>query len=444
MSGFERPRGTRDFRPEEMARRRALQDELRGVLERFGYGEVQTPTFEHLELFTEKSGEAVVEQLYAFQDKGERDITLRPELTAPVIRFYNSELIAEPKPLRLHYFGNCFRYERPQSGRYREFWQIGLELIGAEGPAADAEVIAVANACIEAAEVPAFELRVGHIGLLQMLVSKLPTDEETQAATYRLIDKDDEDLVAHLEGTGAEQALTDAIETVSSFEIPVDLSDGPEAVQDRLHKALDPVRQALAGLDLDEDEDATASEHLAYVAETVALLSAYGVDELTLDLGVARGLDYYTGVVFEFEAPDLGAEKQICGGGSYTLAEVLGGQPTPTAGFGLGFDRVLLVSELETESTAPQVHIAPIGDEARRPATELAAELREAGIRCTLDINDRGPSKNLDFADKNGIGQVLLFGSRELEDGVATVKDMGTGDQEQVPLADLASYLSGG
>ncbi|MDX1612572.1 MAG: His/Gly/Thr/Pro-type tRNA ligase C-terminal domain-containing protein, partial [Candidatus Thermoplasmatota archaeon] len=156
-----------------------------------------------------------------------------------------------------------------------------------------------------------------------------------------------------------------------------------------------------------------------------------------------RGLDYYTGVVFEFEAPDLGAEKQICGGGSYTLTEVFGGQPTPTAGFGLGFDRVLLASDLEPERTGPQVHIAPIGDAARHPAGEIASTLRKAGIPCTLDINERGPSKNLDFADKNAIPKVLLLGSRELEEGVATVKDMASGEQTTVDLDDLVEHLSG-
>lgn len=441
MSEFDRPRGTRDFRPEEMARRRALQERLRDVLEGFGYGEVQTPTFEHLELFTEKSGQNVVDQLYAFQDKSDRDLTLRPELTAPVIRFYNNELIAEPKPLRFHYFGNCFRYERPQSGRYREFWQIGIELIGAGGPSADAEVIAVAQACIEAAKVPSYELRVGHIGLLQLLVSRLPCDEETRSATYPLIDKDDPDLRTHLEATGAEAALVDAIETVATFETALDLSARPETVAATVERHLSPVLEALDRLELKEAAEQQAAHALAYLTHTLSDLAAYDVAEVTLDLGVARGLDYYTGVVFEFEAPDLGAEKQICGGGSYTLAEVLGGQPTPTAGFGLGFDRVLLVSELEPKAAGPQVHLAPIGEAARLPAAELATELRRAGIRCTLDINERSPSKNLDFADKNGIPRVLLLGSNELEAGTVTVKEMSTGDQVELDRGKLIDHL---
>lgn len=446
MASFERPRGTRDFGPEEMARRRALKERMRAVFERYGYQAVRTPTFEHLELFTAKSGEEIVEQLYAFEDKSERELTLRPELTAPVIRFFNNELRARPRPIRVYYFGNCFRYERPQSGRYREFWQFGCELIGAGGPAGDAEVIAIAHDCVQAAGVPQLDLRVGHIGLTQLLVERLPSDEEAKAKTYRLIDKDDEELVGHLQDAGAGKPLVEAIDTVAGFVEPVELAEGPEAARAALDERLDPVREALDALELDEDEREAAKRTLVELADTLSQLASLGVDEALADLGVARGLDYYTGVVFEIEVPELGAEKQVAGGGSYTLAETLGGQPTATTGFGLGFDRVLLVSDVEAEGAPARVHVTPIGEEARRPASELATELREAGVATTVDLRERSISKNLDLADRLSIPKVILLGSDEIEAGEVTVKDMASGEQRSVarePIEELVDELKG-
>lgn len=442
MASFERPRGTRDLGPAEMAQRRALETALRGVAASFGYREVQTPTFEHLELFTTKSGEAIEEELYAFKDKGDRAVTLRPELTAPVIRFYVNELAHEPKPLRLFYVGNCFRYERPQAGRYREFWQFGSELIGAGGPLADAEVVAFAYHCVAAARVPAFAVRVGHVGLLRELVGLIPCDDATRRKTYPLIDKDDEGLLDHLSAAGAPEPLARAIETVATFAHEVKLDGEPEVLLETTTHALIPVREAVAEAGLETDALATAETHLDHVARTLAALGGFGVPTAVLDLGVARGLDYYTGLVFEIEAEGLGAQKQVCGGGAYTLAELLGGQPSETAGFGIGFDRIAMVAGLEAPTQPVRAHIAPIGEQTQLPAARIATELRAAGIHCTLDIQGRGPSKNLDFASKEGIPFVVLLGSRELEAGRATVKDMESGTQEEVALGELAGRLA--
>ncbi len=452
MASFERPRGTRDFDPEEMGERRALQARMREVFERFGYQEVATPTFEHLELFTEKSGDEIVDQLYAFEDKSERELTLRPELTAPVIRFFNQELRARRKPLRLFYFGNCFRYERPQSGRYREFWQFGAELIGAPGPGGDAEIIAIANACVEAAGAETI-LRIGHIGILQQLVGALPVEAAKQAEVYRLIDKDAEELGETLAATGAPTPLCDAIETLASeADVDLDLDRAPEDVRERFRSTLEDLPgftgeaphlgEKLQAADLSKAARQRLGEAFTELEETLVRLGEHGVGQARLDLGVARGLDYYTGVVFEIEAPELGAESQVAGGGRYTLAETLGGQPTATTGFGLGFDRVLLASAVEADAAPATVHVVPIGDAARRPAGEIAHELRQAGIATTIDLRDRSISKNLDYANSLGIPKVILLGSNELDQGVATVKDMASGDQTEVDLDALTEHLA--
>jgi len=453
MASFDRPRGTRDFDPDETARRRALQARLRDVFDRYGYEEVQTPTFEHLELFTEKSGEEIVQQLYAFEDKSDRELTLRPELTAPVIRFYNQELRARPKPLRLFYYGNCFRYERPQSGRYREFWQFGAELVGAPGPEADAEIVAIANDCVEAAGAET-ELRIGHIGLLAALVRSLDVDDETRGEVFRRVDKGDEELEATLLDAGAAEPVARTVAALATGgDVPVDLDPDADALREAFREALGDV----SGFDetsphvddgladaLGKEATARVQEAARELEDTLVHLADHGLDEARVDLGVARGLDYYAGVVFEIEAPELGAESQVAGGGRYELAETLGGQPTATTGFGLGFDRLLLASDVEADEPAADVHVVPIGDEARRPGARLAAELRDAGLRATVDLRDRSISKNLDAADSRGIPHVILLGSDELEDDVATVKDMATGEQTTVDRADVADHLREG
>jgi len=163
---IERPRGTRDFLPEEMEKRRVIERKLREIAESFGYREVSTPTFEHSELFKLKSGEGIVEEMYVFRDKSDRELALRPELTAPITRLFVNECSNLPKPLRFYYFGNCFRYERPQKGRYREFWQFGVELIGSDSYLADAEVIVLADKMLKSFGID-YELHIGHVGILR-------------------------------------------------------------------------------------------------------------------------------------------------------------------------------------------------------------------------------------------------------------------------------------
>jgi len=424
---FERPRGTRDFRPEEMQKRRWLEGVFRGTFARYGYREIQTPTFESTDLFKAKSGPNVVDEIYTFKDKGDRDICLRPELTAPVIRFYVNELTHEPKPLKVYYYGPCFRYEEPQEGRYREFWQFGLELIGPEGPAADAECIAVAVAALRDAGLRNFILHVGHIGVLRALVGQVEAPPAVKADVFRKIDKDSEDLGDTLR-THAPAPLAAAIEGIARHRRTLASGDAA-AVERYFAEARDltrgfPVEQALADL-----------------RQTVALLHAYGVEQVDLDLGVARGLDYYTGMVFELEAPDLGAQKQIGGGGAYTLAQLFGGEPVGSAGFGLGFDRILLALEKEGAVPAPtsaaEYYVVPVGEPARGPALALAQKLRAHGKRVDIDIMGRGPGKAMQYASKLGIPRVVLLGEKELAAGTVTVKDMASGEQRTLPVADL-------
>ncbi|HVL88119.1 MAG TPA: histidine--tRNA ligase [Candidatus Thermoplasmatota archaeon] len=424
MPEFSRPRGTRDFGPAEMERRRAAEVQLREIMRRFGYREVATPAFENLELFTAKSGEGVLRQLYHFQDKGGRDLTLRPELTAPALRYYVAEHQNAPKPVKWFYFGNCFRYEEPQSGRYREFWQMGCELIGPQTPEAVAEVVALASACFASLGLENVELRVGHVGLVKSLLAGLPLNDADRGEAHRRIDKKDAALDSFLEAKGVGKKEREAIVTVAT-------TVGEAATIER-------ARGVLAGFP-------AAMTALSELADVASLLPAFGVPTFLVDLGVVRGLDYYTGVVFEFHSPDLGAESQVCGGGAYALAELFGGQPVGSIGFGLGFDRSLVALERAGRAAAPapklSAFVVPIGEKARAEGFRLASRLRAAGLAVDVDLMRRGPSKSLDYANAVGAKSVVLLGEKELSRGVATVKDMQSGEQREVPLDAIAGAL---
>ncbi|MGC9307687.1 MAG: histidine--tRNA ligase [Thermoplasmatota archaeon] len=408
MAMIGKPRGTRDFTPAEMQQRRTVERATRSVFERYGYGEIATPVIEHMELFTMKSGEEVIEETYEFEDKSGRHLALRPELTAPAMRFYVEQLQMEPKPLKLYYFGPCYRYDRPQAGRYREFWQMGCELIGTDTPEAIAELISLAYHAVKEPGLQDVELRIGDLTLLRFLMEQLGI--ERQGQIMRLLDKhDDEGLDALLD---QEQS-----ETLRSF---------------------------LACRTLEDVASMVDEEQVTRLREVLDWLDVFAVPT-TLDPSIARGLDYYTGIVFEIDAPSLGAEKQICGGGEYSLVPLLGGSPVATAGFALGFDRILLALEEEGRTVASRrdlVYVAPVSDAMRRPAARVAMQLRQAGRHVELDLMRRSMGKSLQHADRLGATTAIIVGDEEWERNAVMVKDMKSGEQQEVAVDELAGATS--
>ncbi|UCE91188.1 MAG: histidine--tRNA ligase [Methanobacteriota archaeon] len=404
---IQRPRGTRDFGPADMARRRAAENAMREVCHAHGFGEVVTPTFELSELFTMRSGQAIVDEMYVFNDKGDREMALRPEITASVIRFYVNDLSTLPKPLKLYYVGSCYRYENPQSGRYREFYQIGAELIGNDNPETDAEVISLAVKCLRATGLQDFEVRIGHIGALKSLVQAEIGDRTLASEVLRLIDKAEFEALGRLfESRGLSGDLMGRVRAVAGTK------GGAEA--------------------LDDIEDPEVKAHLKELFET---LSLYGVDDCQLDLGIVRGLDYYTGMVFEIDAPRLGAEKQVLGGGSYTLSELFGGEPVFSTGFAIGIDRVVLA--LEAEDFRPEYRqcdafVVPTEDNMRKYAFAIASKLRAAGIHTDVDLMRRSMSKNLKYAASVGTRYAVIVGRDEMASRSVTLRDMDTGEQTLV------------
>lgn len=406
---IERPRGTRDFLPEEMEKRGRVERRLREIVEGFGYREVATPTFEYSELFKLKSGEGIIEEMYVFRDKSDRELALRPELTAPIIRMFVNECSRMPRPLRFYYFGNCFRYERPQKARYREFWQFGVELIGSDSYLANAEIIFLAYKMLKSLDID-FELNIGHVGILRSLLTPLGDKAEK---VMRLIDKNDrEGLKNYLKMLGIDKELEENIYRV------IDLKGGREVIE-----------EAKEFLEFD----------FSQLERTLAILESLKVD-YNLNLGIARGLDYYTGVVFECYAKNLGAQKQICGGGSYELATLFGSEKVPATGFALGFDRVC---ELIDEKPKKQVTIVVANFPGFESfAFEIAAKIREFGFVAIVDVMGRNLRKQLSYANDIKADYAVIIGENEFAKRELKVKKLTSGEQFSIKIENLTTFLS--
>ena len=426
---FTRPRGTRDFLFEEMAERKKAESTLRYIFENYGYQEIKTPLFEELKLFTTKSGEEIVDQLYNFKDKSDRELTLRPEITAPVARLYLNELEkTATKPIKLYYYGSCFRYERPQKGRFRQFWQFGCELIGAKSPQGEAEVIAMCSDSIQALGITGADVNINHLGIIRGLFKHFEVDVKTQRELMVIIDKGDKDLLKEslsgdnpvISNDELNQILLKLIDLVGSKDI---LSDVWELIK--------PYEESKEAFD--------------ELKELVELLDNFDMDNYTLNLGVARGLDYYTGIVFEIYVSGLGAQKQVCGGGTYSLIKVFGGKEVESTGFALGFDRLMNaieeLTEKEEKKSHLDVYVAPISEEVRPKAYEITQMLRRNGLKTDVDLNGKKFKKLMNYADKIKVEKIVIIGDKDLKEGKVTIKDMNSGNQELVAIEDIINFL---
>ena len=409
------PRGTRDFLPDELEKRRAYEGTLRSVARRFGFREIQTPIFEEAELFILRSGPNVLKELYAFKDKGDRDLALRPEMTAAVVRAFVNGMSNDPKPIKVFYFGPCFRYERPQAGRYREFYQFGAEIMGAATPETDAEAIAMASFMIKSLGLKNYKMRIGHIGVLRQKIADIGVPQERTAEVLQKLDK----------------KLYDEARPILA-DIGVSDTD-----MDDLFR----LTETVGGTEVLSMVPGDAGD---YLKEVVDYLDRMGVKDVEIDLGVVRGLDYYTGMVFEAEAPVLGAEKQICGGGSYTLSELFGGEKVFSTGFAVGFDRILLAMEkegIEYQREGIDAYVVAVSDDVRKDSFGIVAKLREAGISADIDIMGRKLGKAMKSASTVCARYAVIVGANELAKGAVTLRDMSSGEQSEVPIDQLAARI---
>jgi histidyl-tRNA synthetase len=434
---FQAPKGTRDFYPAEMAVRRRIEAAWRDASVAFGFEEIDGPTFEHLGLYTAKSGEGIVSELFSFRRAGgSDDYALRPEFTPTLARMAAARAAQLPVPVKWFAVPNFFRAERPQRGRLREFFQWNVDLLGLEGPSIDAEVIGVAVAALARLGLASTDVRVkvSHRVAAGRLVSALGVAEESVAGAFELLDR--RDKMPPEEFTKRAAALGLAPDTLARFEA---------AVRTRVPVAGD--LEALAR---------AAGVHASELAELEALrgaLVAAGLAEwCEFDLGIVRGLAYYTGTVFEIHEAS-GAERAIAGGGRYDgLVELFGGPRTPAMGFGMGdvvlglvlADRGLLPKDGAELLPRPDAFVVSAGEPAaEEELPRLVARLRAAGLHVRHSYKaTRNVGKLLADASKQRARWAVILGS-ELAQGQVQLKDLASGEQRVVPLADVAAAVRG-
>lgn len=410
------PKGTRDMLPQDAYKWHYVENVAREVASQFGFKEIRTPMFEHTELFLRGVGETtdiVNKEMYTFDDKGGRSMTLRPEGTAGVARcFIENGLFQGVMPMKAYYLASVFRYEKPQNGRLREHHQFGVECYGSDSPYADAEVISLAYSFLKKVGLESLELNINSIGC-----------KECRAEYNRALRAYIGENLANMCGQCRERFDKNPLRILDCKE------EKCKSVTARAPQILDYL----------------CDDCKAHFEKVKSILSSLGVP-FKVNSGIVRGLDYYTRTVFEFVSTDIGAQGTVCGGGRYNnLVEEVGGKPTPAVGFGLGLERLLLVLENLGKLDAPEersdLYILPIGDRARDRAVALAAQLRDKGLSAETDIMDRGVKAQMKYADKSGARYTVVLGDDEIDTGVVRIKNMSDGSETECDIARIAEVV---
>ena len=405
---------TKDVLPSEVYKNQYIESTCLTVAENFGYKEMRTPVFEHTELFQRGVGDTtdvVQKEMYTFDDKGGRSITLRPEGTAGAARsFLENGLSNEALPQKICYLTSCYRYEKPQAGRLREFHQFGIECFGATSPLADAEMIALAKQIFDELGVKDLHLELNSIGC--------PT---CRAEYHKALKEYFASRVDELCDTCRDRLDRN----------PMRILDCKSPVCSEIAK------DAPVVLDYLCDE---CKEHFE---KTKSYLDAMNI-EYIVNPQIVRGLDYYTKTVFEFVADSIGAQGTVCGGGRYDgLIEELGGQHTPSLGFGMGLERLQLVMEAQgcefPEPSRPDLFIVAMGDKATLKAVEIAKDMRDEGYSVVYDLNGRSLRAQMKYADKISAKYNVVIGDNEVDTKSAVLKDMATGEQSNISLETFVS-----
>ncbi len=402
------PRGTKDVLPQHTQAWQSLEERLRQVARRYGFAEIRFPTFESTELFQRGVGDTtdvVQKEMYTFEDKGGRSITLRPEGTASVVRSYiENSLYAAGLPQKVYYIAPNFRYEKPQAGRLREHHQFGVESFGSSSPLADVEVMGVARALFDDLGLKNIELCLNSIGC----PSCRPAFQGALKAYFSA-------HAAQLCPTCLDRLERNPLRILDcKVDSCASLRDGAPLISDSL-----------------------CDDCRAHQNGVTGALDAVGM-AYSFDPHIVRGLDYYTRTVFEFVTSDLGAQSTVCGGGRYDgLVESLGGPATPALGFGMGLERLLLIIEKQgaaLEAQRPDLYLVSAGDDARIPVFALTHTLRAAGLSVDCDLLSRSVKAQMKAADRSNVRYSMVLGADELSRGQAALKDMTTGQAAEVAL----------
>ncbi|MBQ8396098.1 MAG: histidine--tRNA ligase [Oscillospiraceae bacterium] len=412
----QRPKGTQDAVPSTINKWHTVEAVVRDSADQFGFKEIRTPVFEDTSLFVRSVGDTsdvVTKEMYTVSSKGDATFTLRPEGTAGAVRaMLENGVMNEGFPQKIYYIASCYRHEKPQAGRLREFHQFGVEMFGSASPYADAEVIMLAKHILNQCIGDKISLNINSIGC-----------PECRANYHKALKEYFEAKKADLCGTCLER-----------------LDKNPMRILD----CKSPVCSEIAK-DAPKILDYLCDDCSAHFEKLKEILDAHEI-AYTVNPKIVRGLDYYTRTVFEFISTDIGAQGTVCGGGRYDgLVSQLGGQPTPALGFGMGLERLILVMEKLgikfMDPVTPDIYIAPMGDKAQLFASKLAAELRDAGYKADYDIVGRGLKPQMRYADKVGAKFVVVLGDNELETGDVKIKNMRTGEQTDAKLDGFVKSL---
>lgn len=408
-------KGTKDVLPKDVHKNQYIEATALDIASKFGYKEIRTPVFEHTELFQRGVGDTtdvVQKEMYTFDDKGGRSITLRPEGTAGAVRsFLENGLCNEALPQKVCYLTSCYRYEKPQAGRLREFHQFGVECFGTASPLADAEIIALAKSIFDTLGVRDLSLEINSIGC-----PKSRAEYHKALKEYFASRKDE--LCDTCKGRLDRNPMR-----ILDCKSPIchEIAQGAPVVIDYL---------------CDE-----CKEHFEKVQK---YLDAQNI-EYKINPQIVRGLDYYTKTVFEFVSNSIGAQGTVCGGGRYDgLVEELGGQHTASLGFAMGLERLMLLMEAQgcefPQAEKPDLFIVALGEKATLKALEIAKDMREEGFSALLDLNQRSVRAQMKYADKLGAKFNVVIGDNEVENKIAKLKNMQTGEETEI---NLDTFVSG-
>ena len=410
------PKGTKDTMPRDSYKVQYIEKEFSELCRLYGFGEVRTPMFESTELFNRGVGETtdiVQKEMYTFEDLGHRSITLKPEGTSPAVRaFIESHDYAEMQPTKYYYDTPCFRYERPQAGRLREFHQFGVENFGTPDMMADAEVIALASDFIKKIGIEDVELRINSVGCRECR----PVYRKALQDYLRPYYEDLSDI------------------SKDRFESnPMRIIDSKDITDQRIAK------DAPYMLDYLCDDCKAAFEALK------TNLDAMGISYV-VDPRIVRGLDYYTKTAFEFVTTKIGAQGTVCGGGRYDhLVEEIGGPSIPGVGFGLGKERLLILMEqndiIVDDPNVPDISVSFIGDKARLYALDLVHKLRACGVSAIIDTLNRNLKGQMKYANKLNARYSVVIGENEIEKGIVTLKNMNSGEQKEINAIDITKEI---
>jgi histidyl-tRNA synthetase len=427
---FKTVRGMRDLLPVDAERMRHVEEVSRDVSKLYGFEEIITPVLETYELLAAKTSEEIRERMYTFKDLGGRKVAMRPEFTASVARLVASKLRNEPKPMRLFSVGSLYRYDEPQYGRFREFWQANYELFGSSRPEADAEILILTTDLLTRLGLQNFRFKVGHTGILRGILDQEGLDEAKQDRIRQLLDKKlwDDALAAAREAGASQKCLT-VLENLL------------EARSEDAFKVLENVKETVQ----DYESAVAAVDNLWKILE---LVKDSGTKlELMVEAGFARGLEYYTGIIFESYIPDL--DIALGGGGRYDkLIQLFGGEPIPAVGVAQGIDRIVLALTKQNVSlkTAKErsVVVISVKEESMAKVLELSAMLRSSGLPVEVAVMGRSISRALTDADRRGVSYAVIVGPKELKEKKVVLKDMSKGEQWTVPINNLTEEILAG